>query len=128
MKSNEGISRRRFLAQTACGAGVLGSLTVFTANAADSRRNAFAYDVDKYAKTDPKLLGYEEIGRFSAANPEPRRIAYGNDQRLYVAGKNGVAAPSHLEPAIEWMLKLNRDASHAARAAGLRVPRTVMAG
>ena len=39
---------------------------------------------------------------------------------LTTAGKNGGAAAEHLEAAIEWMVKLNRDASHAAQATGLQ--------
>ncbi len=39
---------------------------------------------------------------------------------LTTAGKNGTAAAGDLENAIAWMLKLNRGASHAAHAVGLR--------
>ncbi len=39
---------------------------------------------------------------------------------LTTAGKNGKAAPHHLENAIQWMLKLNRRAMHAAHAVGLK--------
>lgn len=91
MKSNDDISRRRFLAQTALGAGLAGTLTSFGARGADSQPNPFAYDVGKYAKTDPRLIGYQESGKFPAGDPEPRRIAFGAGQRLYIAGKNGVA-------------------------------------
>lgn len=38
---------------------------------------------------------------------------------LTTAGKNGKVTPVHLDVAIEWMVKLNRDAAHAACAAGL---------
>lgn len=39
---------------------------------------------------------------------------------LTTAGKNGTAAPVHLQNAIVWMLKLNRDAARAAHASGLK--------
>ena len=39
---------------------------------------------------------------------------------LTTAGKNGTAAPGDLENAIQWMLKLNRAAAHAAQAVGLK--------
>ena len=39
---------------------------------------------------------------------------------LTTAGKNGTAAPHHLENAIQWMLKLNRAAANAAHSAGLK--------
>jgi selenide, water dikinase len=39
---------------------------------------------------------------------------------LTTAGKNGTAAPSDLNEAVRWMLILNRDASKAAHAAGLK--------
>lgn len=39
---------------------------------------------------------------------------------LTTAGKNGVSPSTDLENAIRWMMKLNRDASHAAVAAGIR--------
>ncbi|MGE5140720.1 MAG: selenide, water dikinase SelD, partial [Rudaea sp.] len=38
---------------------------------------------------------------------------------LTTAGKNGLSSPQDLDSAIQWMLKLNRDASLAARAAEL---------
>jgi selenide,water dikinase len=39
---------------------------------------------------------------------------------LTTAGKNGTVAPNHLDIAIQWMVKLNRGAMHAARAVGLK--------
>ena len=37
---------------------------------------------------------------------------------LTTAGKNGVVSANEMENAIRWMMKLNRDASHAAVASG----------
>lgn len=39
---------------------------------------------------------------------------------LTTAGKQGIAAEQDLQNAIDWMMTLNRDAAHAARAAGLK--------
>jgi selenide,water dikinase len=39
---------------------------------------------------------------------------------LTTAGKNGIAAPHDLGKAVEWMLKLNREAAHAAHEVGLK--------
>jgi len=52
--------------------------------------NPFAYDVGRFAKTDPKLLAYEEAGRFRSPGPSPRRITIGVEERLYVADRSGV--------------------------------------
>jgi hypothetical protein len=62
------------------------------APAGDSKSagNPFAYDVDSLTRTDPRLLQYEEVGRFAVPNPEPRRIAVGPQDRVFVATKKGV--------------------------------------
>jgi hypothetical protein len=93
MKPDQGLNRRKFLVQTACGAGLLGTFALSPAQAAerDSAVNIFAYDVEKYAKTDPKLIGYEELTRFPAAVTEPRRVIVGPKERLWVSGNGGVA-------------------------------------
>jgi hypothetical protein len=82
------ISRRRFLRQSAQGAGLL---AVGSAFGAGKDANPFAYDLGRVSKTDPKLVRYEQVGRFACPNPEPRRIALGPENRVYVAGKNGVS-------------------------------------
>jgi hypothetical protein len=93
-ESNRRITRRQFIGQ-AGGAGLVAtggtlvSAAVQRARAA-SQSNPFAYEVDRFAKTDPKLVRFEQKGKFAAGNPEPRRIAVGPDQRLYVAGRSGL--------------------------------------
>jgi len=92
------INRRRFLGQGARGAGLLAvagiSLTTSArlarAASAAKEANPFAYDLDRVSRTDPKLIRYEAAAKFSAANPDPRRIALGPEDRLHIAGKNGV--------------------------------------
>jgi hypothetical protein len=51
--------------------------------------NPFAYEVDRFAKTDPKLIAYEEFAKFPAGVAEPRRIEAAQGQ-IYIAGKTGV--------------------------------------
>ncbi len=95
--AKDGINRRQFLRQAGSGAGLLavGAAAIqsvqHAAAAANKSANPFAYDVQRLEKTDPKLIGYEQAKKFSVAMLEPRRIAMGPDERLYVAGKSGVA-------------------------------------
>lgn len=56
----------------------------------DSKVNPFAYDVERFSKTDPKLIHFEEAARFASQAVEPRRIAIGPDDRVFVAGRNGI--------------------------------------
>ncbi len=53
--------------------------------------NPFAYDVERLRKTDPKLIHYEQVGRFSCPHPTPRRIAIGEEDRVYIAADNYVS-------------------------------------
>jgi hypothetical protein len=96
--SKQPITRRQFLDRGVRGAGVLAAGSAVAAVseqmgwAAKSQTNPFAYDVGALSKTDPKLIRYEETGRFSCTNPEPRRIAIGgSEERVYIAAKNGVS-------------------------------------
>jgi hypothetical protein len=85
------ISRRRFLKQSIHGAGLLaGSGSVF--KSAAGAESPFAYDVERLRKTDPKLVGYEQVGRFPVPNSRPRRIAFGGpENRLYVAAGSSIS-------------------------------------
>ena len=100
MKSrNRAITRRHFLDQTARGASVLavtgGSIaaSVQLARGASIGKdpNPFAYDVERLRKTDPKLIHYEQVGQFPSPNPDPRRIAIGPEDRVYIAAANYVS-------------------------------------
>lgn len=90
--NSESMNRRRFL-QAASGAGILGTFGLAQAGGGQTsgKPNIFAYDVGKYAKTDPRLIGYDEAGRFPAGVGEPRRVVFGAGQRLWVSGNGGVA-------------------------------------
>jgi len=81
----QSLSRRTFLGRGTSGA-VLGSLLWGrSARGADGGRNPFAYDVEKYRKIDPALLGYTRVKQFESPRPEPRRLAIGPEDRLYLA-------------------------------------------
>jgi hypothetical protein len=47
--------------------------------------------VDRLSQIDPNLLVYEQIARMSGLGPEPRRIAVGPQNRLYLATRAGVS-------------------------------------
>ena len=97
--SERRIARREFLKQGARGSGLLALSAVVAAGSVRSARaadgakasNPFAYDVSEWDRTDPALIQYQEVNRFNIANPEPRRIAVGPGDRLYVATKRGVS-------------------------------------
>jgi hypothetical protein len=95
---NRNITRRRFLEGTARGAGILavsgGAIAVSMppAGAASPGKeaNPFALDMERLRKTDPKLIHYEEVGRFACPKPSPRRIAIGPEGRVYIAAESSV--------------------------------------
>jgi sugar lactone lactonase YvrE len=61
------------------------------AGAAQKDANPFAYDLERVSKTDPKLVRYEQVGRFACPAPGPRRLAVGPQDYLYIAARNGVS-------------------------------------
>jgi len=95
---NRDITRRRFLKETAGGAGILAvgsgsfaaSIGLARGASAGKDPNPFAYDVERLSKTDPKLVRYEQVGRFPSPNPDARRIAIGPEDRVYIAAGNYV--------------------------------------
>lgn len=89
-------NRRQFLGRSIGGTGMwalsgaaLAALGQAAA-AADSSGNPFAYDVDRLNHVDPELIKYEQVARFSSSGQEPRRLAVGPGDKLYVAGSAGV--------------------------------------
>lgn len=60
------------------------------ASAAESKVNPYAYDVERFGKTDPKLIHYEVASRFRCPGKQPRRIAAGPNDRLYIATAEGI--------------------------------------
>ncbi len=88
---NQAITRRAFLRRSASGAGWLALGGVSLAGAAQGSANPFAYDLGRVSKTDPKLVRYEQAGRFACPGPGPRRLAVGPEDHLYIAARNGVS-------------------------------------
>jgi hypothetical protein len=96
---NRVISRRRFIKKSVRGAGLLtasgtaifASVRRARAASAGKETNPFGYDVERLRKTDPKLIHYEQVGRFACPQPEPHRIAVGPWDQLYVAAGNYVS-------------------------------------
>lgn len=92
------LSRREFLQRSIRGAGVcaagVAGLEALERDAraagGDTAKNPFAYDIDSVSRFDPRLLKYGEVKKFSTAGKEPRRIAVGPDDHVYVATASGV--------------------------------------
>jgi hypothetical protein len=93
------INRRQFLQQGTRGASLLavgsatwaGAMQWSRAAGAEKATNPFGYEVERYTKTDPKLLHYEQIARFACASPGPRRLAIGPEDHLAIATRSGVS-------------------------------------
>jgi len=94
------VSRRRFIGGQCAllGAAALGDLATESLFAAAGRvpraensENPFAYRIDRFEQTDPKLIGYVEAHRFKSPCAEPRRMAIGGDQRIYLAGEKRIS-------------------------------------
>jgi hypothetical protein len=88
---NPSITRRAFLRRGASGAGWLALGGVSLAGAAQRSVDPFAYDVGQLSRTDPKLVSYEQAGRFACPGPGPRRLAVGPQDHLYIAARDGVS-------------------------------------
>jgi hypothetical protein len=55
-----------------------------------AEKNPFAYDVSRFSKTDPALIGWEEVGRQVCPGQGARRMAFGADDVLHVAAGNQI--------------------------------------
>lgn len=86
MKTRTRVTRRQFISQTVCATAGVAVWTQGAAATAKEEANPFAYDVERFTKTDPKLVQYEEAGRFACPHAEPRRICFDGEDRLHVAG------------------------------------------
>ena len=63
-----------------------------------------AYDVERFRKTDPKLIHYEHAGSLRAPHPEPQRLAFGPGEVLFVtAGKFVTALDQQGETIMEFV-------------------------
>lgn len=50
----------------------------------------FDYDVERFQKTDPQLIGYDESGRLPVELDDPRGVAVGPDDKIYVVGNRAL--------------------------------------
>jgi hypothetical protein len=95
--------RRSFIRTAAWGGGIagLGGLAGLVANRLAARKPAassskpalgdeFTYDVSRFQKSDPALVRYEEISRFTAGLERARNIAAGADGSIFVCGTGGI--------------------------------------
>jgi hypothetical protein len=96
-------SRREFFSQTASAMAILGVIALQRAQGGEKNStNPFAYDVSHLQKTDPKLITYEQSGRWHAPHADARRITAGPNESLYVCSGNYLTVMSHSgERAIE---------------------------
>ncbi len=84
--------RREFFAVLSKTAAVLG-LAASTKVSAQSS-NAFAYDLSRFQKTDPKLIAYEETARWRVPREQARRIAISPAGQLFICAGNFINALS----------------------------------
>jgi len=89
-------SRREFLQHGTRQAGVLGLAGVLAGTekvgwtAETKAAHSAGSDASRFQPTDPKLVGYTEVGRFKCPRDEGRRLASGPESGLCVAAANGV--------------------------------------
>src|SRR5689334_1595382 len=85
-------TRREFFEQTAVGAALTGAVVKRSSAAgASEKSNPFVYDVSRLEKIDPKLLQYEQAARFASPVAEPRRLALGPQDRIYLAADHAIS-------------------------------------
>lgn len=86
----EPLSRRKFMGTLAQGVVLAGAAALSLRPVGAAERNPFAYDVSRFSKTDPKLIGWDEIGRKQCPVSEARRLAFGPGDTLFVAAGSQV--------------------------------------
>lgn len=83
-------SRRQFVGQLAQGAALAGAAALSPVHLCGADKNPFAYDVSRFQRTDPKLIGWEEVERWVCPGRNARRMAFGPGDVLHVAAGNEV--------------------------------------
>ncbi len=79
--------RREFFGVAGRSAAILGLGGSLAANAnanGAEEANPFAYDISRHEKTDPAMVAYVEVARWRSPRPEPKRMAVGPDDRIYL--------------------------------------------
>jgi hypothetical protein len=84
-------SRRDFIAETARNAALAATLVAETARTAEgSPLNLARPGRGTVRPTDPALVAYEQVGGFRSPRPEPKRLAIGPEDHVYVCAGNYV--------------------------------------
>jgi hypothetical protein len=85
-------NRREFLGDGLRSAALLTALTTGGSQAADKagEKNPFAYDIQRFSRTDPKLIAYEQAARWKSPQPDGKRLAIGPNDQVYVCAGNYV--------------------------------------
>jgi hypothetical protein len=87
------LSRREFIERSilyAAGSAALADSINAAELPAEKNANPFAYDIERLARIDPSLIKYEQVGSFAGVSAEPRRIAVGPADSLYIATRDGI--------------------------------------
>ena len=92
------VTRRKFLRHAAVGGALVATagVTVLATRRLNRRRqtsaalekNPFAYEIPAPGKTDPRLVAFQQVTRFTVPRADARRIACGIDDRIYIAAGN----------------------------------------
>lgn len=88
-------SRRTFLRSGARGLAMAAGAPWLVSGAgrsAEPGRNPFAYDVERFRRTDPALVAYDRVEHFPSPRPAPRRLTIGPGDRLYLASGEAIVA------------------------------------
>lgn len=85
-----GYSRRRFMERMAQGTVLAGAAAISRHPLRAAEKNPFAYDVSRFAATDPALVAWEEVGRQVCPGKGARRMAFGPGHGLHVAAGNQI--------------------------------------
>jgi hypothetical protein len=85
---HDSFSRRHFLSRAAATTATV-AIAPGLVDAAGTT-NPFAYDVSKLERTDPKLIGYTETGRWNSRLASARRILAGPENRIHIAAGSAI--------------------------------------
>ncbi len=100
------LSRRHFLRRSAEAAVIGGVAAPLLGQGAEAAASRFAYDVERFTKTDPQWLRYDPDGRFPTPRPQAKRISIGPGGRFYIAAQDKVCVVD-LAGTLEATLSLN---------------------
>ena len=96
-------SRRQFVGKIAKGAVLFGTAAYAGPAALAAAANPFAYDVSRFSRTDPALIGWEEISRRACPVKDARRLAIGPGDVVHVAAGNQIVrwGPNGSQPDLD---------------------------